>query len=992
MTNPETVLRGSVVRGSPDPALIPTEGLPIESCETCGRRGGSVRRPATTGARPVVTRDAPTITLTGGARQERLAQAIDEFYAGLDAGEPIDRGLLLEKYSDIADELNDCLNNLDFIQQIAPQLSTPASVVGGSHDPAHPTSNIEHPASNAGILGDFRLLRELGRGGMGVVYEAEQISLGRRVALKVLPFAAMLDKQQLARFKNEARAAATLDHPNIVAVHSIGVERGVHYYAMQLIEGQSLAQVVEQLRCKNGSAVEQQNGRAVEQQSSSGVDEQPINYSTAPLLHSSSSDYPTSSIQHPTSSIETAPIAHLSTLPDFDSREYYRSVAHLGIQAAEALDHAHQNGILHRDIKPANLLVECSHLAPRDGRDVDDLKLWITDFGLARLEADAGMTMTGDLVGTLRYMSPEQALAKRVVVDHRSDVYSLGVTLYELFTLRPAYEAEDRQELLRQIAFDEPRQPRQVNARLPQDLETIVLKSIEKNPADRYTTAQELADDLRRFVDDRPITARRPSLGSRAHKWARRHVTAIAAAALVMLLATIGLAVAAAMIGRERSNALANAQRADENRRQAERALQESQRQQALAEQSAAENEALVKFFVDDLLGAIEPTKSRGEDVTVAEIVEAAEQKLSEDLGNQPLLEAKIRSALAKLNKSLSRYARAEEHWRVAAELQLAALGITRESLATRRGLAATLMMRGHWEQATAVNHELIRQRESVLGPNHEETFESMHDLAVCLRHQHEYDESNRWLQTIAERAQHVASPDRERFIAYVKVEKALLAEAQGDLHRAKQLAGEVLALGESAITADDALNVAWHLGKYLHELDEFDEARETLSDVVAGCNDAYGPAAVLTLNASSTLARTLFEITRRGQGDHLEQARELIRTTADNAYKHQQWDSLFYACWVANGPKTFDPAERAKFKFLAAIALAHAEGTYVNDPEHPDLLSYYVSSGEELLNDAAGNAEVVALRNEARQLLQNRRDKENDPPHENATRQVEPE
>ena len=230
---------------------------------------------------------------------------------------------------------------------------------------------------------------------MGVVYEAEQLSLGRRVALKVLPFAAMLDKQQLARFKNEARAAATLDHPNIVAIYSVGVERGVHYYAMQLIEGQSLAQVIgQQLRMPESPLP---LGReAGEARSPTKLDadnrHQPSRSARDRPLHTT--------------------IAALSTLPDFDSREYFRTVARLGIQAAEALDHAHQNGILHRDIKPANLLVD------------DAGKLWITDFGLARIEADAGMTMTGDLLGTLRYMSPEQALAKRVVVDHRSDIYS----------------------------------------------------------------------------------------------------------------------------------------------------------------------------------------------------------------------------------------------------------------------------------------------------------------------------------------------------------------------------------------------------------------------------------------------------------------------------------------------------------------------------------------------------------------------------------------
>ena len=359
-------------------------------------------------------------------------------------------------------------------------------------------------------LGDFRILRELGRGGMGVVYEAEQLSLGRRIALKVLPFAAMLDKQQLARFKNEARAAATLDHPNIVAIYSVGAERSVHYYAMQLVEGQSLAQMIAKLRGKS----DVRDPLSVAETAAFSAAPAPSPPLTPP--HRGEGDGCT------VRDLQAA----ISTLLVVDSREYFRSVSQLGIQAAEALDHAHQNGILHRDIKPANLLVD------------DSGKLWITDFGLARIEADAGMTMTGDMLGTLRYMSPEQALAKRVVVDHRSDIYSLGVTLYELLTLRPAFAGDDRHELLRQIAFEEPRKPRQINGRIPQDLETIVLKALEKNPLDRYVTAREMADDLRRFSEHRSIHARRPTLLQRTQKLLRRHRVAanIVAAAAVLIL------------------------------------------------------------------------------------------------------------------------------------------------------------------------------------------------------------------------------------------------------------------------------------------------------------------------------------------------------------------------------------------------------------------------------------------------------------------------
>jgi serine/threonine protein kinase/Flp pilus assembly protein TadD len=472
---------------------------------------------------------------TSAAEDQQLVELVEEITARLQAGQPCDIDAYAARYPEYADRLRDWMTVMSAMADLGHSLATSQrsgataeSVLRGSPDPADPASNIQYPAhvlrgspdpAQFGLLGDFRIVREIGRGGMGVVYEAEQLSIGRRVALKVLPFAAMLDRQQLNRFKNEARAAGTLDHPNIVAVHAVGVERGVHYYAMQLIEGQSLAQIVEQIRIA-------ECGLRIEK-----------NDSATPASQSA--------IRNPQSEIDTAPIAHLTTLPDFNSKEYYRSVAKLGIQAAEALDHAHQNGILHRDIKPANLLVECDGAggAPNiqhRASSIQHLKLWITDFGLARMEADAGMTMTGDILGTLRYMSPEQALAKRVVVDHRSDIYSLGVTLYELLTLQPAFTGDDRQELLRQIAFEDPRMPRQINSRIPQDLETIVSKSIEKNPAQRYATAHEMAHDLRSFLDSQPIKAKPPSWRDRIVKWSSRHPAGVRAT-LLALLATAGV-------------------------------------------------------------------------------------------------------------------------------------------------------------------------------------------------------------------------------------------------------------------------------------------------------------------------------------------------------------------------------------------------------------------------------------------------------------------
>ncbi|MHC4547564.1 MAG: serine/threonine-protein kinase [Planctomycetota bacterium] len=415
---------------------------------------------------------------------ESVVLELRAYQAALEAGEQPDRDAMLARFPELSEELAGCLDGLDLMYRVAPHLQDEAP---GDLD-----------LTPATALGDFRILREVGRGGMGVVYEADQMSLGRRVALKVLPFAAVLDSRYLRRFKNEAQAAAHLHHTSIVPVHAVGCERGVHYYAMQFIEGPTLAGLIDELKSFAG------NGR--------GRD-------STPALDA---------------------IARERTT---ESPRFCRAVAHLGIQAAEALDYAHESGVIHRDIKPPNLIVD------------EKGHLWITDFGLASTRNDTGLTVTGDIVGTMRYMSPEQALGKRVPVDHRTDIYSLAVTLYELLTLEQAFPGDDPAVIMQEVAFREPTRPRALNPATPPELETILLKAMSKDPADRYTTAQELADDLRRFTEDRPIHARRPSAFKRTVQWSRRHPAVMWATAVVLVLAIAGLIAGNIVIANERDDA-----------------------------------------------------------------------------------------------------------------------------------------------------------------------------------------------------------------------------------------------------------------------------------------------------------------------------------------------------------------------------------------------------------------------------------------------------
>jgi serine/threonine protein kinase/tetratricopeptide (TPR) repeat protein len=433
-------------------------------------------------------------TSTSTSIASLVAQVADEFLDQLTRGQDPDVADYARRYPQIASVLPQVLPAVRMIHEMGPGGAAPLAALAMT-DP----------------LGEFRLLREIGRGGMGVVYEAEQTSLGRRVALKVLAASPGIDAKQVARFQIEAQVAAALNHPHIVPIFAVGCDRGVYYYAMQLIEGRCLAEMLRDsgLRPGSGATGDQLRGR------------------------------------------DSATNSRSPFSP--------RAAAELAMQAAEALEHAHGLGVLHRDIKPGNLLV--------DGRG----HLWIADFGLARFRGAGDLTLSGDLLGTLRYMSPEQAAGGRIL-DPRTDVYSLGATLYELLTARPAFDGTDQQEVLRQITHFEPPAPRKLDPTIPHDLETIVVKAMAKEPSQRYPTARELADDLGRFLNDRPIVARRPGLAERAARWSQRHWRATAAAAAFLVLAALASAGGMALLWKAQQGtqqALSTAQAARRSEREA---------------------------------------------------------------------------------------------------------------------------------------------------------------------------------------------------------------------------------------------------------------------------------------------------------------------------------------------------------------------------------------------------------------------------------------
>jgi serine/threonine protein kinase len=560
-------------------------------------------------------RDTPDAELV----DDRVAVDVvaDEFAERFRRGELPSVSEYIRRYPEHADDLQELLPAVVMMEQLKQKDTSQLE-------------SLERQAAAANVkqLGDFRIVREIGKGGMGVVYEAEQQSLGRHIALKVLSPAALGGETSIARFRREAETVAQLHHTNIVPIFGVGEENGLHYYVMQLIDGQPLSDVISGLRERTGSlptvdraaqtqegvrrgdasgstdrgaSVDQGANSADDANRGSALDETRI-YSTGRPATLKSDTNRVSLDATERTSLRASATERLGNL--LRTSDYWHSVAEIGVQVARALDYAHRHGVWHRDIKPSNLLVD------------DDGIVWMVDFGLARLVEDSELTQTGDLLGTLRYMAPEQLSGQ---FDQRSDLCSLGLTLFELLAFRPAHEATLRTQLLHQVTEASPRSPRAINADVPRDLDTIVLKATAHDPAHRYQTAGELADDLQRFIDGFPIKARRAGPVEQLLRWRRRN-PALAATSLATSILLLAVAVSSTWgfvatreanrqlqeeqqnvlnerdnVRQERQNAVAERQRAEENLEFALGAFEE-----LLSEISARSSAISVDFDLED--------------------------------------------------------------------------------------------------------------------------------------------------------------------------------------------------------------------------------------------------------------------------------------------------------------------------------------------------------------------------------------------------------
>ncbi len=653
------------------------------------------------------------------SRSAVVLQLAEEFLERYRQGQRPSLKEYIDRHPHLAAEIKEVFPAMALMENVALADESLASAATG---PATPSESL--PPQQ---LGDYRILREVGRGGMGIVYEAEQVSLGRHVALKVLPRQMFVEDSQRRRFEREAKAAAKLHHTNIVPVFGVGEHDGMPYYVMQFIQGLGLDDVLDELKRMQGKGTPTTKGGElrVSRKEVSAADvarslmtgefhgpferaESPEPSENAPRSAESSGTGKLSDSFTLSSSLNL-PGSSEAVQSKGKKATYWQSVAQIGVQVAQALEYAHKQGIQHRDIKPSNLLL--------DTRGT----VWVTDFGLARADNEDHLTQTGDIVGTLRYMPPEAFEGR---ADKRSDVYSLGLTLYELLALKPAYEERDRHRLVKRVTTEEPASLDKLNRSIPRDLVTIIHKAIDREPGRRYQTAGELVADLQRFLDDEPIQARRISSVERMARWCR-HYPGVASLTGILVLLLVGVTVASLLaaahfdqLAQNERQARTEAEQAKDHeatlREQAEAATQQADQQKRQAEA----NFAKARKAVDDYFTTVSESQLLnvpGMQPLRRELLQSAltfYQDFLKERGDNPALRGELAAAylrIGKIRSELEEGNEARKAYQKARELYEALTKEAPESIEWPSGLAECYFWLGRLDEAIALLEKLVQ-------------------------------------------------------------------------------------------------------------------------------------------------------------------------------------------------------------------------------------------------------------------------------------------
>ena len=538
-------------------------------------------------------------------------------------------------------------------------------------------------------LEDYEIVREVGRGGMGIVYEARQISLDRRVALKTLTLNTVERPGFLERFQREARVAASLHHSNIVPVYEVGFENGIHYFSMQFIEGINLSELCRYCRTN-------QITHAHTRKVAIGDDLDSTKDFNAQRTSTAIDGDPTAQ-----RNVLTRLNADLTRLADQLS---HADVARMGAQIADALHYIHQQSIVHRDIKPSNILFD------QQGTP------WLADWGLVKSEFSE-LTQTGDLFGSLAYMAPERFKGQ---ADAKSDIYSLGVTLYELLTLDRLFDQEDKAELVGRIVNDEPRRPSEVVPTISADFENVILKAIEKRPAARYQDAARFADDLRNVFLGRPVSARKLNSSEKLIRWCRRQPVVASLTALVGLLLICGTAISSMF------------------------AVQ-AVKAKRLAEQNLKQSDDSLDMFFGTFFPQAVPEKGAKMYPMVRRTMDKAVTEIKQSPQFDPIVVGKLFNKLGWIYFNQQDYDKALDVFQHACDTVTQSYGEDEEVAMTALDhVGMTLMRQDRYEEAEEVLLKAWKLQKETLGQTHENTIHSYAKLGDLYLYMGRFDEAIR--------------------------------------------------------------------------------------------------------------------------------------------------------------------------------------------------------------------------------------------------------
>ncbi|MFT3881496.1 MAG: tetratricopeptide repeat protein [Gemmatales bacterium] len=749
---------------------------------------------------------------------ERIALLAEDYLERKKRGESIQLETFLKDYPDLAGDLADYIHLLELMD--GTRTTTPRRVNKTTRE----------------RIGDFSLIRMIGQGGMGLVFEAIQESLGRKVALKLLKHSTN-DPSTLARFSREARAAARLHHTNIVAVYGVGLDEGENYLALQYIPGISLDRLLQRMRQTGEGSTLKLKKR-----------ESTVDGIVTPTEGTPRPPEPTQDKR-----LADEVINHWTTLRVNEPQTYARRMALLFADIADALGHAHIHGVLHRDVKPSNLLLD------------EQGVIWITDFGLARIHQEENLTETGQLVGTLRYLAPERLRRQE---SEQSDQYSLAATLYELLTLQPVYDAATSEEILHKISKESPLPPSKHVPGLPLDLQTIILKGLAREPEQRYVSVSQMGKDLRRFAEGQPIRARRLGPLQTAYRWARRNpvVAGLTAAIFVTLLS--GLIVSSIFYWQaeqrrikaelSEGNATRSAKEAVEAEHKAEQRRLEAVNSEAKATQSAIESKAMRsraekinEFFLSAVLNQASPNK-KGRQVTLLEALQDAVGVIPKICAGDPLVEADVHNSLGELFREIGLAPKAVlEHQQALALRQKERGDDHTETLASMHNLALAHMDEGKLKEAEPILKKLLPGFEKHYGKESQQTLKVRSNLAVILEKLGKYEEA-------------------------VPFQRAVYKDAQ-----------EKLGLDD-----DVTLNTQNNLGLLLVKANHFDEVRKMLEDLIDRLGDRFPADHHRVLTARTNLMNLAFA--KKDYQAALPQAKAIFETQKKTAGEHDPMTLMY--------------------------------------------------------------------------------------------------